>query len=194
MSIRPATEKDLPEILEIYGPYVLNTTHSFEYTVPSLEEFTHRFQTITRQFPWLVWEEAGKVTGYAYGSAPFERAAYRWCAEVSIYLAPEFQGKGIGKKLYAVLEAILACQGYRLAYSIVTAENTGSLAFHKAVGYEFLAEFPACGYKFGAWHGITWLQKSLKSVEIPTLSPTPWEDFVKNDRFPVNFLAELTLS
>ena len=159
--IRFATEADIPAILEIYGPYVLNTCYSFEYTVPTLEEFTHRFREITKQFPWLVWEENGMVLGYAYGSAPFSRAAYQWSAESSIYLAPQAQRKGIGRKLYAALEDILRAQGYRKTYAIITTANEGSLAFHKAVGFRFVANMPECGYKFGQIHGITWLEKIL---------------------------------
>ena len=75
MPIRPATLRDVPRILEIYGPYVENTAISFEYAVPGIEEFTQRFLKITQQFPWLVWEEEGVVLGYAYGNRPFERAA-----------------------------------------------------------------------------------------------------------------------
>jgi phosphinothricin acetyltransferase len=140
--IRFATEADLPAILDIYGPYVLNTAISFEYSVPSPEEFTERFRSITAQFPWLVWEEDGIVLGYAYGSAPFSRAAYRWSGESSIYLSPQAQGKGIGKKLYTALEAILKAQGYRKTYAIVTSENDASLAFHQAVGFRVTAAMP----------------------------------------------------
>ena len=85
MPIRPATVQDIPRILEIYAPYIQNTAISFEYTVPDLEEFTQRFLKITNPFPWLVWEENGTVFGYAYGSLPFERAAYQWSASASIY-------------------------------------------------------------------------------------------------------------
>ena len=84
MPVRPATEADLPRILEIYAPYVEHTAIRFEYTGPTLTEFTQRFQKITARFPWLVWEENGNVLGYAYGSLPFERAAYQWTASASI--------------------------------------------------------------------------------------------------------------
>ena len=87
--IRIATTADVPEMLAIYTPYVENTTVSFEYVPPTLEEFTNRFATYTRQFPWLVWEEGGVLLGYAYASAPFSRAAYGWCAEPTVYLRPE---------------------------------------------------------------------------------------------------------
>ncbi len=109
--IRIATEADVPAMLAIYAPYILTTTHTFEYEVPALEEFTRRFQAVTEQFPWLVWEEDGEILGYAYGSAPFERAAYRWMAEDSVYLRPGARGRGIGRKLLTALEKILQYQG-----------------------------------------------------------------------------------
>ena len=172
MSIRRATERDLPRILEIYGYYVENTAASFEYTVPTPESFTQRFLKITQQFPWLVWEEKGEILGYAYGSLPFERAAYQWCAEVSIYLCPEAWGKGIGRKLYSALEEILRRQGYRKVYAIITEANADSIAFHRAVGYRHTATMPACGYKFGNWYGIVWMEKELCSSD-PTQPPIP---------------------
>lgn len=100
MSIRPATAADLPEMREIYRPFVERTAVSFEYQVPTPEEFSLRFTQHIAQFPWLVWEEQGRVLGYAYAGAPWERAAYRWCAESSVYLAPEARGRGVGKALY----------------------------------------------------------------------------------------------
>ena len=105
--LRFAREADLPEMLEIYAPYVLNTTVSFEYAPPSPAEFRRRFTEYTKQFPWLVWEEGNRILGYAYASAPFTREAYQWCAEPTIYLRREAQGKDIARKLYAVLEEIL---------------------------------------------------------------------------------------
>ena len=132
--IRIATPEDLPQILAIYGPYVRDTTHSFEYEIPTMAAFARRFEDITAQFPWLVWEENGKVLGYAYGSLPFSRAAYRWSCEASIYLAPQAQGKGIGRRLYAALEEILKRQGYQKVYAIITQENTGSIAFPEKLG------------------------------------------------------------
>ena len=118
--IRFATEKDLPAMLALYKPYVEETTYSFEYDTPCLRTFTQRFYDHIAQFPWLVWEEDGAVLGYAYAGAPWERAAYRWCAEVSIYLHPSIHGRGIGRKLYSVLEDILTKQGYRVAYALIT--------------------------------------------------------------------------
>ncbi len=179
--IRFATKADVPQMLGIYAPYILNTAYTFEYTVPTVEEFTQRFEKYTRQCPWLVWEEEGRVLGYAYGSLPFERAAYSWCAEVSCYLAPEIQGRGIGRKLYAVLEEILWQQGYRVLYSLITSENTGSLTFHEKVGYTTCANFPGCGVKFGRWLGVVWMEKRSEIVETPRNFPVSWREIVYND-------------
>lgn len=171
MFVRQATVQDVPRILEIYGYYVKNTAISFEYTVPTLEEFTQRFLGITAWFPWLVWEENGTVLGYAYGSRPFERAAYQWCAGASIYLCPEACGKGIGKKLYAALEQILQKQGYRKVYAVITTANAPSVAFHRAVGYRHTATMPDCGFKFGKWYGTVWMEKELNTWDAPPREP-----------------------
>ena len=171
--IRFAKESDIPAILDIYGPYVLHTAISFEYSIPTLASFTERFRGITAQFPWLVWEEGGRILGYAYGSLPFGREAYRWCAASSIYLAPDAQGRGIGKKLYAALEALLKAQGYRKLYAIITSDNPGSLRFHEKAGFRFLAEFPDCGVKFSKLYSVIWMEKVLNSSEIPQNFPKP---------------------
>lgn len=191
--IRFATADDVNQMLSIYAPYVETTTYTFEYTVPSQEAFLNRFTNYTQQLPWLVWEEDGTVLGYAYGSLPFERAAYAWCAEVSVYLAPRAHGRGIGKKLYAALEEIMWRQGYRTIYALITSENTGSLAFHEKVGYRFRAEFPKCGLKFGRWLGVIWMEKQSNLVEIPSGSPVPWRSVVKNDEELADILAVLSL-
>ncbi len=194
MGLRIATLQDLPQILSIYGPYVENTTVSFEYEVPTMEEFRTRFETFTQQFPWLVWEENGIIAGYAYACAPFSRAAYRWCAEPSIYLRPEFHGKGIGRKLYTALETILRMQGYHISYAIITSENTASMAFHRSMGYSFLAEFPRCAYKHGKCLGIIWMEKRLISAEMPSNMPVSFSSFVKNNENFTEILDILSLS
>ena len=171
--IRFATEKDLGRILEIYGPYITEATTSFEYEVPSLEEFTERFRQIVKQYPWLVYEEDGVILGYAYGGPTFARAAYQWSAEASIYLCPEACGRGIGKKLYATLERILQLQGYRKVYAIITTANESSIAFHRAVGYRYTATMSDCGYKHGQWYGTVWMEKDLNTWDAPPREPIP---------------------
>lgn len=194
MSIRLAQTKDLPQMLAIYGPYVENTAYSFEYTVPTFAEFTARFESYTKQFPWLVWEEDGKILGYAYGSAPFERAAFGWCAEASVYLHPNAHRRGIGTKLYHALEALLKEQGYRKLYALVTSENRISLSFHEALGYRQTATFPDCGYKFDRLHSLIWLEKDLNPVENTKSAPTSFSVFGKNRQKLKDILANMTLS
>ena len=192
--LRIAVEADVPAMLAVYAPYILTTTCSFEYEVPSQEEFLNRFRTITAQVPWLVWEEDGEVLGYAYGSLPFERAAYAWCAESSVYLKPEARGRGIGKKLYMALEAILAEQGYRRNYAIITSENAASVAFHRKMGYKLTAEFPDCGYKFGRWLGVFWMEKELEAVGNDGISPVSWHSLRQIERKISDILDNLSLS
>ena len=192
--IRMATEADIPAILEIYGPYVQTTAISFEYTVPTLEVFTQRFRNITAQFAWLVWEEDGKILGYAYGSLPFERAAFGWCSEASIYLRPEARGRGIGRKLYAVLEELMKLQGYVKVYALVTSANKPSVDFHLACGYTHTACMPGCGYKLGAWYDLFWLEKMLNFVENPTNAPLSIGSIVEIDRKFREILDKMSLS
>ena len=192
--IRIATEADIPAMLAVYAPYVEQTTHTFEYDVPSREAFLARFRTITAKYPWLVWEENGVVLGYAYGSTMLERAAYSWCADVSIYLSPEIQGKGVGRRLYHALEQILFYQGYRILYAIITPENFRSRGFHETMGYRVVAELPACGMKFGRWLGIIYMEKRAEMVEIPSKMPERFLSIVNNDRKISEILDILSLS
>ncbi|MBO5891105.1 MAG: N-acetyltransferase [Oscillospiraceae bacterium] len=191
--IRMARAEDIPAILEIYAPYVWNTTFTFEYTIPTVAEFSARFADISKQFPWLVWEENGKVLGYAYASAPFTRAAYQWCAEPSIYLSEEIQGKGIGRKLYLTLEELLKQQGYRVLYALITQENLPSLAFHEKLGYTPIAQLPDCGWKFDRWLGVVWMEKRQNFVDSPSNAPIPIGDIVNSDQKLADILAILSL-
>ena len=192
--IRIATEADVPEILAIYAPYIENTTHTFEYDVPSVEEFTQRFRTLTVQFPWLVYEEDGKILGYAYGSAPFERAAYRWCAEDSLYLLPQARGRGIGRRLLTALEQVLFYQGYRRIYALITAENANSIAFHEKMGYKLRAQLPEAGLKFDRWIGVVWMDKSINIVDIPRSCPRSWRAIMQDGQTISDILDILSLS
>ena len=192
--LRIACETDVSAILEIYSPYILNSTATFEYDVPTEEEFLQRFRDITFQFPWLVWEEDGKISGYAYASAPYTRAAFQWCAEPTVYLAPEAKGKGIARKLYSALEKLLKIHGYQVLYALITAENIPSIRFHQKCGYTLQGDFPDCGFKFGRWLGLFWMEKRLDSVESPSNPPFPWS-VVKQDAQRIsNILDILSLS
>lgn len=192
--IRIATQADVPAILAIYKPYVEDTTITFEYTVPSPEEFMERFRTITRDFPWLVWEEEGEILGYAYACRPFERSAYAWCAEPSIYLKPSAQGRGIGRKLYTALEQLLKIQGYRVLLALITGENMPSLRFHEKLGYSVVGTLKDCGFKFGRWLNVFWMEKRFEIVQNPMDFPIKWGTVGQDDQKICDILYNLSLS
>ncbi|MBR6826230.1 MAG: N-acetyltransferase [Oscillospiraceae bacterium] len=171
--IREAMERDIPGMLEIYSYYVENTAVSFEYTLPTVEEFARRLEEHKEVYPWLVWEEKGEILGYAYAGRAFERAAYSWNAEISCYL--KVRGKGMGRKLYEIIEGILKAQGVRKVYAVVTSANEPSVAFHKAVGYKEVLTYQDVGFKFGQWYDVIWLEKQLLPLGKPENFPIPWE-------------------
>ena len=191
--IRIAEERDAAPMLDIYAPYVRETTITFEYEVPTPEAFLARFEGITRDFPWLVWEEDGVILGYAYASAPFTRAAYGWCAEPTVYLRPEARGRNIAARLYAVLEEILWRQGYQVLYALVCGENTQSRRFHEKHGYRVCAEFPDIGYKMGRWLSLIWYEKRQKVANIPSISPCPWSEIVQGGERLADILDKLSI-
>ena len=192
--IRFARESDVEAMLAIYTPYVLETTVTFEYVPPTPDEFLARFQSITQKLPGLVWEEEGAVLGYAYASLPFERAAYAWCAEPSIYLRRDVRGRGAGKKLYEILESLLCTMGYVVSFAIITGENAPSLAFHRSLGYVPCGKMIKCGQKFGRWLDVCWLEKRLNSVEIPRNPPIAWREFRENRQKISDILGKMSLS
>ena len=78
IKIRPATEADAAEILSIYAPYITDTAITFEYDVPTLEEFTGRIRHTLKKYPYLVAVRDSEIIGYAYAGAFYGRAAYDW--------------------------------------------------------------------------------------------------------------------
>ena len=172
--IREATPADVAGMLGIYAYYVKETAVSFEYEVPTEEEFTRRLEEHKEMYPWLVWEEDGEILGYAYAGRAFERAAYSWNAEISCYL--KVKGTGMGRKLYGIIEEILRLQGVRKVYAVVTSANEPSVAFHKAVGYTDVLTYREVGYKKGQWYDVIWLEKQLCPLGNPETFPVTWKN------------------
>ncbi len=169
-TLRMATLDDAKELVSIYEYYVKETAITFEYEVPTVEEFRERIENTLKKFPYLVVERFGKpeILGYAYASAFHPRDAYKWCAEMSIYLKKECRREGLGRVLYEELESRLkemgilnlnACIGYpdkedeHLTF--------GSVKFHEKMGYSMVGEFHKCGYKFGRWYNMVWMEKHI---------------------------------
>ncbi len=170
MTIRFATPADAAALLRIYAPYVRNTTISFEYQVPSVDEFAERIQTIQQQLPYLVAEADGRVLGYAYAGRHRDRMAYQWSVDTSVYVHPDGHGRGIARHLYTRLFDLLRQQGYYNAYAGVTLPNLPSENFHRAMGFAHIGTYPQVGYKMGAWHDVAWFRLTLQPHE---LSPSP---------------------
>ena len=161
MEIRFAKPSDTRSLLDIYAPYVENTAITFEYEVPTIEDFAIRIEKTLEKYPYLVAEEDGVVVGYAYASTYYARAAYDWAVELSVYVSQDARGQGVGSKLYDALEEMLEQMGYIHFLACISLPNEASLALHRKRGYQQVAHFPKIGYKFECWHDIVWLQKSL---------------------------------
>lgn len=168
--IREAGEKDAEALLEIYAPYVKNTAITFEYEVPSVEEFAERIRHTRERYPYLAAEIDRKIVGYAYVSPFHDRKAYDWAVETSIYVERNRKGLGIGRKLYDVLEQVLAHQNILnlnacIAYPDPEDEylTRDSVRFHEHLGYRLVGEFYQCGYKFHRWYNMVWMEKHIGS-------------------------------
>lgn len=165
--VRAATPQDAEQLLEIYTPFVISedcsvSNVSFELTAPSLAEFRQRIVDISSKYPYLVGEKDGQILGYVYCHPYRERLAYQWSVEVTIYLAPAGQGKGLGRLLYETMEKLLCLQGVTMAYSCITVGNDHSIKMHEAVGYRLIGTFTNSGYKNGQWLDTVWLEKQLQ--------------------------------
>jgi len=162
--IRPATEADAAELLKIYAPYITDTTITFEDEVPTVENFKQRIHSISKSFPYLVGiDDNEKIRGYVYAHQYKPRAAYAWTVEVSIYVDRNYEGHGLGTKLYQALEAALKKQGVVNLLACITEENSGSVKFHEKMGYQKVGTFKKVGFKFNRWLDIVWLQKIISA-------------------------------
>ena len=168
MNIRSAVPGDAERLLEIYAYYVINTAITFEYAVPSAEEFCGRIENTLKRYPYLVLEDDGAILGYAYAGVFKDRAAYDRSCEMTIYLEHDSRRKGYGRRLYEALEEKLKEQGIINLYAcigdpIVEDEylTRDSELFHRSLGYEKVGEFHKCGYKFGRWYNMIWMEKII---------------------------------
>jgi phosphinothricin acetyltransferase len=169
--IRPSTDADLPAITAIYGHHVLTGTGTFEVDPPSTDDMRgRRADVLSKGLPWLVAVEktAGneKVLGYAYCNWFKPRPAYRFSAEDSIYLSPEAAGKGIGRTLLAELMTQAQRAGVRKLIAVIgDSDNAGSIAVHKAAGFQPVGVLKSCGWKFDKWLDVVMMDKALGEAD-----------------------------
>jgi len=173
MKLRLATLADVPALLDIYAQYI-HTSITFEYELPSPEEFARRVADVQTRYPYLVAEEGDKILGYAYAHPERSRAAYQWNAELSIYLHPSAVGKGLGSRFCQALLDLLRLQGVRTVYSVVTVPNPASEGLHAAFQFQRVGVHEKTGYKNGHWHDTVWFGKNILPY---TTDPAPITPF-----------------
>lgn len=162
-ALRDTIAADLPTITAIYADEVLHGTATFELTPPDEAEMASRLATVRAlNLPWLTAESDGAVVGYAY-LAPFrQRPAYRYCVELSVYLAPEARGRGVGRALMDALIERARAMGLRhLIGAIGDSANAGSIALHKAAGFREAGIWRETGWKFERWIDVVLMQLDL---------------------------------
>lgn len=176
------------QLHRIYAHYVENTAITFEYAVPSLGEFTSRLESVAAMYPLLVAREGAVVLGYSYASQFKARPAYNWAVETTIYVNPNHRKGGVGRALYTALEHACAAQGVLNLNACIGVPATSqtdeylnfdSQRFHERMGYRFVGEFRACGFKYGRWYNMIWMEKHVgehrveprEVVPFPSIAP-----------------------
>ena len=168
IKIRIVTPDDAGQLLDIYTPYVLHTAITFEYQPPTIEEFAQRIQKTLTRFPYLAAVQDGEILGYVYASPFHDRPAYDWAVETSIYIRSDCKRMGIGRKLHQALEYVLREQGILNMNACIAYPQTedeyltrDSVHFHSRLGYRMVGQFSQCGYKFGRWYDMVWMEKHI---------------------------------
>jgi len=160
--IRIARDEDAAAMHAIYAPHVLDGVATFETVLPGEDAMRERLRARLQHYPWLVWEENGRVLAYAYAGRFRERAAYDWIAETSIYVHADAQRRGIARKLYGLLLETMRLQGINQAIGVITLPGKVSVAMHEAMGFEPAGIWRQAGYKLGQWWDVGVWQKQLQ--------------------------------
>jgi L-amino acid N-acyltransferase YncA len=153
--------RDAAACAAIYGVAVRSSAASFEQDPPGETEMASRMSTVQTTHPWLVAEHDGELAGYAYGSRHAERAAYRWAANVSVYVAEDHRRRGAARALYEALLQRLTAQGLRMACAGIALPNPASVALHESLGFRAVGTYARIGFKFGRWWDVRWYQLPL---------------------------------
>jgi phosphinothricin acetyltransferase len=162
--LRPTEEPDLPAVAAIYGDAVLGGTASYELEPPGLEEMTRRWrELVAKGYPHLVAVRGGAVLGYAYAGPYRPRPAYRYSVEDSVYIAPDAQGRGVGRALLSELIAISERLGFRQMIAVIGggAEHPASVGLHLELGFRQIGVIEASGFKHGRWLDTVLMQRAL---------------------------------
>ncbi|MCG7311111.1 GNAT family N-acetyltransferase [Brachybacterium sp. ACRRE] len=171
--IRSASAEDAAACAEIYAHYVRTTAITFETEPPDTAQMARRIESARERYVWLVLEEEGRVTGYAYAGAFNPREAYRFTCEVSVYLASDQRGSGRGRALYEALLPALRERGLRRAIALVAQPNPASDRLHASFGFTPVGTFTKVGWKLGAWHDVAWSELDMAPDDDDIREPPP---------------------
>ncbi len=161
-TIRLAQQRDIAAILEISNWAAANTHANFAIEPETLDDWMDSWRATYENYPWLVAEVDDRVIGFAKSSPHRSRCAYAWSAEVSVYLRPEWHGRGVGKALYARLIPLLKNQGYVTLIAGIATPNPASQRLHESFGFRRVATFERVGWKFNKWHDVGYWQMALR--------------------------------
>jgi L-amino acid N-acyltransferase YncA len=163
VDIRAAAPGDVAAIARIYADAVRHGTATFEVEPPDEAEMARRMLTLLAgNYPYLVAERSGELAGYAYAGPYHLRPAYRWTVEDSIYLDPQFQGQGIGRRLMRQLLADAEARGFRQMIALIgDSTNAASIALHAAAGFQRIGTLQSVGFKHGRWLDVVAMQRPL---------------------------------
>jgi L-amino acid N-acyltransferase YncA len=160
--IRPATMADAAPVAAVYNHYVRETSVTFEEAEIPPPETARRIQEVgAASLPWLVAERDAQIVGYAYATRWHARAAYRFSAEITVYLDPSHTRVGIGSRLYEQLFPILRARGIHAVMAGIALPNEASVALHEKFGLVKVAHFKEVGFKFNRWIDVGYWQRTL---------------------------------
>ncbi len=174
--VRVAAIADAPAVAAVYAQSVRTSPATFEESAPVDAEMARRIAACLPVHPYLVATLDEEVVGYAYAGAHRARSAYRWTVEVSAYVDSEAHSRGIGRALYDVLLAILGWQGFHIVVAGIVPPNLPSERLHESVGFRHVGVFPSLGFKFGAWHDVSWWALTLQAPSDPPREPVPFAE------------------
>lgn len=152
--IRPFHKQDTQALLDIYNYYVVNTAVTFDIEPLPLQVFKDKLMAISKEYPIVVYEEDGLISGYAYGSRFRPKPAYDYVAESTVYVKHGAHGKQIGTKLYAELLRLLKKTNLHTVLGVLTVPNQASIKLHEKFGFKQVAHLKEVGLKFGKWQDV----------------------------------------
>lgn len=161
VAIRDALSSDAEAICGIYNHHVRNTIVTFEETDVSAEEMRGRIASVTTTLPWLIAEENGELTGYAYAAKFIDRSAYRFSVVSTIYVHEKAQRRMIGTNLYHALLDWLRARSFHTAMGVIALPNPASVALHESCGFRKVGHLVEAGFKFGRWIDVGYWQVML---------------------------------